>query len=179
MWSIPFLKLLRVTCFGGLATACILGAGCSRPVGSVTGKVTYKDAPLKGGNVTFISTEGYPSNSGAIGEDGTYTIPNLTAGAYKVTVDTESLHPPADKTAYKGSGGYSAPGVAPKASQSKALDENTAIPAGYTPSSPLEAAAVKNAKKYIKIPESYRNLDTTDLSFTTTGGSNSIDLVLK
>src|ERR1044071_9125708 len=87
------IRCVRGTLFLAIISAFVVLTGCARPVGSVTGKVTFKDKTLKGGNVSFVSTEGQPSRTAEIGEDGTYNIPNIIAGTYKITVETDSLRP--------------------------------------------------------------------------------------
>lgn len=75
-----------------LAVIGVLLSGCSRPTGSITGTVSHNGKALKGGNVTFISTEGLVSDSGAIGDDGRYSVPQITSGKFKVCVDTSFWH---------------------------------------------------------------------------------------
>ena len=149
---------------------CLAAAGCSRPTASVTGKVTFQNKALKGGNVTFVSTEGYPSNSGMIGEDGTYSIPHLLAGNYKVTVETASLKPPISGA----KGGQTGGGI-----PFKALDPSTPVPEGYKPSNPAEAQAAKNSKRFIPIPDQYSSPEKTTLTYTVSAGSQEINLDLK
>src|SRR5262245_30640892 len=81
-------------------------AGCNKPVGTVSGKVTYQGKALKGGGVTFVSADGGRSFVGAIGPDGSYKVPDIVAGTYKVTVDNNSLKGQ-EKT--MGPGGTAAP----------------------------------------------------------------------
>ena len=118
----------------------VLLAGCSRPVGSVSGKVSYLTKPLKGGSVTFISTEGRPSASTTINEDGTYTVSNLQAGSYKICVDTSLLKPSAD------AGGYPAGAKGDKGVKG-APPPDAVLPEGYKPSNPAEAQAAARAPR--------------------------------
>src|SRR5262249_20108960 len=80
-----------------LALGVVLGvAGCAvggSGTGTVTGKVMYKGAPLKGGNVYFFVDDKNPG-IGEIQEDGTYRAEKVPIGVAKVGVDTESLKPP-------------------------------------------------------------------------------------
>lgn len=57
--------------------------------GSVTGKVTYKGKPLPGGTVTLTGKDG-KAVSGAIVEDGSYTVRAVKPGTYTMTVDTSA-----------------------------------------------------------------------------------------
>lgn len=162
-----------------LMTGTVLLAGCSRPVGSITGKVTYMNKPLKGGSIAFVSTEGRQSFSTSIREDGTFTIDQITGGDYKVCVDTSFLQPPASSVGYKGSGGMSAPAAAKGPPPKSAPPPDATIPEGYKPSNPAEANAVANAKKYMQIPDKYKDADKTDLTYTVTGGPQTHNLELK
>ena len=152
-----------------IAIGCTLLSGCTRSPATITGKVTYNSLPLKGGSVTFVSSEGRASNSAQIGEDGSYTL-SIAAGKFKVTVDTSSLKPPSN--AMKGASGN-------KGVPFKPLDANTPIPEGYTPSNPAEAAIAKNAKRYVPIPDKYADPEKSELTFEVTGGDQVINLELK
>ena len=108
-------------CFLSLVVA--LGAtGCGSSTGSVAGKVTLNGQPLKGGNVTFVGKESFAAS---IQEDGTYNVPRLLAGEYKVCVETESLKP---KNALA-----MMPGMNNKTAKAKPLDAGTNVPEGYKP----------------------------------------------
>jgi len=67
----------------------------------VTGKVTFKGAPLPGGTVTFIPQDDKAtSSSSIIQSDGTYRIVNIQAGDVKITVQGPGRPSnPSDKTA--------------------------------------------------------------------------------
>lgn len=163
---------IRTVAVVGLAGVLGLTIGCGRPTGSITGKVTYKGKVLKGGGVTFVSTEGQPSRSASIGEDGTYSVPQITAGEYKVCVDTSFMKAQP--------GGY-ASGFVPQgeASKDSGPPPGITIPEGYTPSSPKAMESVKKGSKYVAIPPQYAKPDTTDLTYTATGGSQTHDIDLK
>src|SRR5688572_10066181 len=82
----------------------LLANGCGRSSAKVSGQVFYNGELLKGGNVTFVSTEGKPSVSTHINEDGTYTLERAPTGKVKICVETESLNPKKTKAKQ-----YSAP----------------------------------------------------------------------
>lgn len=147
----------------------VLLSGCSRPTGSITGTVSHNGKALKGGSVTFISTEGLVSDSGAIGDDGRYSVPQITSGKFKVCVDTSFLAPPTTG----GPRGASGPitGAAPP--------PGALIPEGYKPSNPADAAIASNAKKFVKIPTKYKFEDQTDLSYEVKAGPQTYDIDLK
>jgi hypothetical protein len=167
-------RLVRgvTACIAIAALACL--AGCARPVGSVSGKVTFQGKRLKGGYVTFVSTEGQPSKPAEIGIDGIYTIPSITAGSYKICVETDSLRPRALPVAE--------PGTKMKG-PTAGNKEGFNVPEGYTPSSPADASIVaanqKNAARFVAIPPSYGTADKTTLSYNVVGGEQTYDIELK
>jgi hypothetical protein len=66
-------------------------SGCGQPVGTVAGKVTYKNAPVTEGAVIFQNAGGTVSVSGNLSSEGTFKIatadrPGLPPGDYKVAV---------------------------------------------------------------------------------------------
>jgi hypothetical protein len=81
------------SCGGLLVVSLLALSGCNKKVGSnkfgVQGKVTYKNAPVTGGALTFHLSDGSFENA-VISPDGTYST-QLPAGTAKVTVNTESL----------------------------------------------------------------------------------------
>jgi hypothetical protein len=71
---------------GGLGVLLILSAGCSSK-GTVSGKVTVNDLPVRRGTVTFTAaSETTWASSVPIGADGSYTIVNAPPGPMKITV---------------------------------------------------------------------------------------------
>jgi hypothetical protein len=82
-----------------LAGSVAVGGCTSKPAGRpdrsvVSGTVKYKDKPVTGGRLTFISA----ANSGntamcLIHEDGTFSVGDAPLGENKVTIDTESTKP--------------------------------------------------------------------------------------
>jgi len=137
-----------------LVLLAVLTSGCGPGVGSVTGKVFYQGKLVKGGNVTFVSTEGRPSLSATINEDGTYSVPKISGGAVKICVDTKSLNP----------------GMA------KAMKYSP--PAGMKAPEGLNAgeSAEKLAKRYTPIPPKYGSPDTTTLTYTVKAGAQEHDI---
>lgn len=140
--------------------------GCGKVEGTVTGKVTYNGTPLKGGHVIF---QGEQSYSIPIGEDGKFTSPNMVAGAYKVCVETSSMKP---RTAGQNSGSGKEKNAGTE------LDADTKVPTGYTPSNPKNAGSEKK-DRYVFIPPRYENPESSDLSYTVTGGAQEFNIELK
>ena len=126
--------------------------GCGGSTGSVSGKVLYKDTPLKGGFVTFVTADN-KSFKAEIGEDGSYSIvEKMPAGDVKISVETESLKPSPGARSY-------------------------APPADYKGDyKPPDSAAA--AKRYIKIPDKYASADTSGLKLTIKGGKQEFDIKL-
>jgi hypothetical protein len=169
-------RLVRGLSLVVIPLAALALGGCGRAVGTVSGKVSYNGKTLKGGNVTFVSTEGQPTQSAGINEDGTYTIKTITAGSYKVCVETASLKP---KSLSPSMGASGPPGGA----KNSKLDPDTKVPEGYHPSNMAEAsianANAKNAKLYIAIPDQYADTSKTTLTYTVVGGAQTHDIELK
>ncbi len=164
-------QMVRLCCLLVVALASSVLAGCGRPVGSVSGKVTIMNKPLKGGYVTFVSTDGQQTHPAQISEEGTYSIPKITAGPYQILVETASLAPrPVPMSANKGT---------PKGGK---LDEGTAVPEGYHPSNAAEAsianANAKNAKRYVAIPARYAATSSSNLTYEVVGGNQTYNIEL-
>ena len=137
-----------------LLFAALLALGCGSPVaGSISGKVTYNDAPVKGGRVTFyaIDGRGFPTS---LHEDGSYTIDNVPPGAMKVCVDTSYLDPKKGK----------AHTYSPPPGMKKDLPEGGGSGGGDT---------------FTALPAKYADPKTTDLTHDVKGGSQTFDLKLK
>lgn len=167
------IMVIRLVCLLIFLGAAVLSTGCSsRATGTIKGKVTYKGTVLKTGNINFVGTEGQGSSAAQIGEDGTYTIATLNAGSYKVVIETESYNPGRLTAQNK---------FAPKQNDApvKPLDPSIKPPEGYHPSSPADAQALRAGSRYTEIPAKYGKAETTDLTFTVTGGSQTFDIELK
>lgn len=162
--------LARSLCLFTLALLLPLVAGCGRSTGSVKGTVKVGSKMLKGGSITFVSTEGQPSQGTQIKEDGSYSIPSLTSGNYKVVVQTSQL---------KGMGGVGPQGGGgPKEMKAQKLDPGTAVPEGYTPSSAGNTGMGKNRALYVPIPDKYEKADTTDKTYNFPGGDQEFNIEL-
>lgn len=129
--------------------------GCSSS-GTVSGKVSYKGTPLKGGSVTFISSPGKPSASTQINEDGSYTVAQVPAGAVKICVDTQMLNP---------AGKAKAPKYSP--------------PPGMQSPYPVSGDTADPGKRYMPIPADYADPEKTTLTLTVKGGRQDFNIDLK
>jgi len=72
-----------------LLLMCSLAAGCAKPKGSISGKVTYQGKPLTTGFVTFTPEKGPAVNSPIYGE-GKYRVESVPVGAAKISVTAVS-----------------------------------------------------------------------------------------
>lgn len=203
MPTAPFRRTRSALCFLLGGAACLAVIGCGAGKGDVTGKVTFKGEPLKGGYVSFVSEGGGPSFTGTINDDGTYLVPNVQAGKYKVCVDTESLKsssgqggpgmPPGAKgpggpPGAKGPGGYAPTSYTPTGGTTDNLAkaaETGKIKAGPPPDAKMPQGAYRdgfttmkeNAAKYVPIPPKYAKAETTDITVEVKGGQDlNIDL---
>jgi hypothetical protein len=155
------MRISRIRQLGGLALllslAALAASGCGKKNSTVTGKVTYKGVPLKGGIVSFLPPRGEGAAIAAdIGQDGTYTAENVPTGEMRVTVDTAYLKPPADfrggppnyKPPEGAGGGYKPPDLS-----------NT-------------------GERYTKIPDKYSDPDASGLTLTVKGGAQTFPIDL-
>jgi len=141
----------RPAVLAAILVAGLLAVSCqSRGVNSavVSGKVTYKGAPVTGGKVTFHSPTAGPV-PGPINPDGTYSFGGVAPGEMKVTVETES------------------------ARQAASMDYTKMMkpPAGMKESATPTPV-------YVPIPAKYANEATTPLTVKVASGNNTINLEL-
>jgi hypothetical protein len=80
-----------------VAAGSLLAAGCGANA-SVSGRVTHKGKPLPAGTVTFLTADNKIFTS-QITSDGTFTVPQLTAGTVKIGVQTPPPQPADDSQA--------------------------------------------------------------------------------
>jgi hypothetical protein len=142
-------------------------AGCGVGKGTVHGKVTYKGAPLPGGQITFMpEKEGVHGMTAEIDpKDGTYKAVDVPTGPVKVVVKSFEApsRPPMMPPGAAGAGGKIGP---PK----------DTMPEGVT--NPYEKAFGAEGAKYVNIPGAYQTPEATPLRYTVKGGEqeHNIDL---
>jgi hypothetical protein len=153
---------IRSALFLALAVAVGLAVGCkkSNVPASVSGKVTYKGGPVKGGNIAFHTEEGQ-AYRGSLNEDGSYSVTSIPAGDMKVTVETESFNPEKAAPAYPRGGG------AGPAMDAKRLQAERKMGVKGPPTKEELAA------KYVKIPKDYSDPKKTKLTVTLGRGRQS------
>lgn len=130
-----------------------LGCGKTNPSrgASLTGKVTYKGAPVTGGNVQLYTDEGvYPA---VLSPEGTFEIIQVPLGEATLTVETESINPNRKIPTYGGG-------------QEGEM-------------SPPPEGAQTGGGTYVKIPSRYDKKETSDLKVTLTGGKQTQEFQLK
>jgi hypothetical protein len=124
----------------------VSATGCGNPLGTVTGKVYYKNEPLKGGTVVFVTVDGKTGGRSDIAEDGSYSIADLPVGEVRIAVETRSLKPNPLRVREAG--------TMPKNAPSEA--------AGYR--------AHPNPDRYVAIPDRYAEIESSELLYTVIAG---------
>jgi hypothetical protein len=134
-----------------LGSITVLG-GCSgskSKVSIVSGKVTYKDAPVTGGILRFHPTSGGDPTEGPINADGTFSFGGIPVGPATVTVETDKMR--------KGETDYT---------------KGRKTPEGYKPPEGAASAGV-----FVKIPVKYKDPKQSDLKVEVKPGKTE-DIVL-
>jgi hypothetical protein len=141
---------------GGLLLAFALAAGGCGPSGAVSGKVSFKGAPVKGGTVTFFGPGNWTGTS-SIEEDGSYQIDKPPRGPMRIAVETNTVRPNVPRGMPMGP---------PK---------GTPVPEGFEQSIYNRKG---KADLYVAIPDRYGEPDTSGLTCEVTGGkqTHNIDL---
>lgn len=155
--------------FATLASLIVMSLGCGDDGGiatryPVSGKVTYKGAPIKKASINFIPNDPEGRPAGGKIEDGQYVLTTVDSndgaipGKYKVTVDDREL----DRDAMRASADAEA--------KKKGVDY-VVIPQH------LQAGALKKMKS--SLPGKYQIASTSDLEVEVKNASNTLDLELK
>jgi hypothetical protein len=138
----------------------VAGCGNGPPGnGKVSGRVLLDNAPLPGGKVTFRSVDGRANLvTVELNETGAFSV-NLPAGEVMVTVDNRDLEPKAPAGPLRFAGPVQA--IRNKAPQA------------------LPAPPKVGPGRYVKIPERYYSLESSELSFTVSPGEQTHDIPLE
>jgi hypothetical protein len=154
------------SCFHVVIALVSIGtSGCARPMGSVSGTVTYNGKSLPYGRVTFVCADGTVV-SGKIESDGTYTIPQAPAGPAKVAVRCLEEAMPAlilvDPSEVPGAKGAGSSANAPR-----------------TPMMMQSAERPKSKPKALRIPDHYQEAEKSGLSYEVQKGGQTYDIRLE
>ncbi|HEX5273377.1 MAG TPA: hypothetical protein VFW33_22930 [Gemmataceae bacterium] len=149
-------QALRLTALAAALLAAGALGGCSgsgTKTSVVSGKVTYKGAPVTGGELKFYPEGGEPV-LGTINADGTFNTMGVPPGHVTVTVDTEPLKGP------KGAGG-----------------DYTKMARGREGFKPPETGG--HTPVYVQIPHKYKDPKTSGLSVDVKQGkTENVELTL-
>jgi hypothetical protein len=150
-----------------LIVCLLLGtAGCASK-GTISGKVLYRGKPLPGGTVIFLPAVGTGAFSSPIQEDGSYSLTQVPPGEVKITVETESENPAPHKTSEDTT-------KARKYIESMRKKMEEEMPGeGRTP------PRLPSKARYVPIPAKYKDPEKSGMTYTVTGGKQTLDIVLK
>lgn len=154
------------------ASLLVLAAGCGGgdKKSNISGVITYKNAPVTGGNIN-LSNETGGSYSSPIQIDGNYSITDIPPGTYTVTVETETVNPDR-KTATYGNGQKAGPGGATAGKMEKMNSEyESMMKKGGDAGSSLgsggnfgPASKEELMKRYTKLPTKFADKRTSGLT---------------
>jgi hypothetical protein len=148
-----------------LALLMLTGCGPTRRAASkLSGKVTYKGAPVTAGTVQLHDPEG-GVYSMPINHDGTYSGTDLPAGEMAVVIETESARLSRSMGEYGGGRGKE------KGQGDKRTGVMSPMPEGVQP-------GATPAGKYMRIPAKYAKKETSGMTLNMGKGSNTKDFDL-
>jgi len=147
--------LVRVAALLVVALGVVAGCGKGGKETTVSGKVSYKGAPVTGGKIGFTPTAGGVTVDGVIRPDGNYLATDVPPGDVKVTVNTDMV---------KAAGAAGPMGMDPKM-----MAKHGVTPPPVTPKT---AEGGGMATVYVPIPPKYKNPQTTTITKTINKGEN-------
>lgn len=89
------MKLVQRALIASIFSALLVfaaGCGSGDKKSKVSGIITYKNEPVKGGNI-YLTNDAGGSFSSPIEMSGAFLITDIVPGNYSVTIDTESVNP--------------------------------------------------------------------------------------
>ena len=167
---------LSVFCPAFVVVLVLIAAGCSGDKKTkITGKVTYKNEPLKGGSIYMFDNAG-ASYSCPIQNDGTYLVTDIMPGSYSVTVETESINPDNKGTSpTEVKSGQNAGMVGKNAKMQGEYAKQMGLAGGGPGGGPSREDLLKN---YVKIPKKYATKETANLKVEVLSGITTKDIPL-
>lgn len=142
----PASGLLPALAFSALLVA---AGGCGSGKATVEGKVSSKGIPLSTGNVSFQGEKG--RRDASISPDGTYKIPDVDPGEYKVAIEVRTMNFPKPP-----------PGAIPKVT---------------IPGQPKVEG--QGPPKAVAVDPKYKDARTSGLTYQIGSGTRRIDIDLK
>ncbi len=137
-----------------MAYGLIALVGCGPSTGVITGEVTYKGKPVPGGLLTFRPVdESQNSASYELARDGKFKI-ELPVGETLICIDNREFEP--------------------RPATSPAIPPGMNLPAEVLKS--MQASSKESTKvsdRWVKLPEKYYQIETSDLKITVKGGQQS------
>src|SRR5262249_42747738 len=141
--------------------------GCGGPSGVVSGKVSYKGTPLNAGEILFLTEKGQLLRS-TIDPEGNYSISKVPAGTVKIGVLPAMQGPPAPTVMRGGPPGSGRPPEIPLPKE------------GGPPPEFRDAFKPKAADPKLKdFPQKYKEPETSGLTYSASGGSQTYPIELK
>jgi hypothetical protein len=149
---LAFLKNRRRLALVAVLLLAAAATGCGKQPCAITGKVSYRNAPLPGGTIQFLGSDGIPCGA-PIGPDGSYTI-RVPEGDARVIVLCRNE-----------------PRLGPLPPQAAAT---------HPPGRPIPGLGLQGqpAGKVPTIPPRYADWDASGLTATVEPGANVIDFDL-
>lgn len=137
--------------------------GCGGGTGSLKGNVTFQGKPVVAGTVTVFASDGAVC-LGEIQSDGTYEIRTVATGKAKITVYSP------DRTKLTGL----------ERLERKAVADASAKTRGADPKASADEASPRvNPPGWLKLPEKYADVASTDIATELSRGINSFNITLK
>ncbi|MBA2227883.1 hypothetical protein [Thermogemmata fonticola] len=163
-----------------LAVVIVPLTACGPRSGSLSGKVTYKGEPLKGGTITFLGPYTYSTD---IKLDGSYEIPKMYSGSYKISIETESLKSGGGGSpfAFKTPAGMKLPSKdqLPKEATAPPTEKLPVDPSAFGYSQPKANPDYDPKKRYVAIPKKYADVNESGLTYDFPGGTQTHNIDLK
>ena len=152
----------------GLMVLVCLATGCAPPLGTVSGKVTYRNQIVPGGWVLFTTTNPSGAHQTPIDETGHYEI-TLPVGDAQICVDNRDLGPPPKAPKLELPAEIKLPAEAklpPVAKGKPGVESNL-------------KGSPKGGSRYIEIPFKYYRNETSELVYTVKSGTQTFNIELK